>query len=130
MREATREQMARVEALALEHGRIEIHSLDEHGLLAVKVPNGYGYRSFKLDEDGEEITPPIDEVALRLPMDLVRRMLGDDVTQNAIDKSIMANYPDHAAGVMLQDDVTARIAELLATSERVRELARPEAVEG
>src|SRR3954471_4884457 len=119
MPDFSRQQMARVEELALEHGGVKVHPPDGESLVLVEVRDGYITRRVLLDEDGQQIQRPAETVVFHLPVDVVRRMVGDDVMAVALAEAAEAPYPEHRVGSVLQDDVAARIVELLATSEQV-----------
>lgn len=109
MRDFTREQMARVEELSVEFGAVKVHVPNARGLALVEGPDGY---EEWLDEDGIAVppTPPVELISVKLPLDILQRLLGED-------GDVWARWRlDH-----LSDEVTARILELLATSEMVTE---------
>lgn len=107
--EMTREQHARIESLANEHGGVKVYPPDEN--LIVKVE--FAGRTMMLNEDGDETIPPLDSIALRLPTDLVKRLLGADVVDDEIVSAADASYRDYRVGSSLQSAIEARIAELL-----------------
>lgn len=107
MRDFTREQMARVEELSVEFGAVKVHVPNARGLALVEGPDGY---EEWLDEDGIAVppTPPVELISVKLPLDILQRLLGEDGDMGAHRRP-------------LSDEVTARILELLATSEMVTE---------
>lgn len=107
--EMTREQHARIESLAIAHGGVMVHPPDDDCIVKVVVDG----RTIMLNEDGDETIPPLDSIALRLPTDLVKRLLGADVVDDEIVSAADSPYRDYRVGSSLQSAIEARIAELL-----------------
>lgn len=63
-----------------------------------------------------------ESLKMRVPVDVMRRLLGDDVLGAARDEafSMSLEDPEGYAAALLERDFLARLSELMATSERVR----------
>jgi hypothetical protein len=116
MTDLTREQEATIARLALAHPSVSVAPM-KNGIVKVEG----GGKSYLLDPDGQTVPEPVERAYMALPVDLLRRLLGDDVMDAALKDVATAAYPDHALATKLGDDVRARVIELLATSEAVRE---------
>jgi hypothetical protein len=116
MHEITREQESAIARLAIDHPSVAV-SPQEAGTVKVEA----GGRRYVLDGDGNYVSEPVEHAYMQLPVALLRRMLGDDVMDAALAAVVSRPYPDHALGNAIALDVQARILELLATSDAVRE---------
>src|SRR3954470_4268377 len=96
--EMTREQLARIELLTIEHGKVTVHPVDEHSICKVE----FAGRALMLDEDGEETIPPLESIPFRLPTEMVKRLLGADTVDAMIVQRADSPYPDHTVGNSLQ----------------------------
>lgn len=118
MTEITREQETAIARLAIDHASVAV-TPQEDGTVKVEA----GGQTLILDEDGNARPIVIERAYMALPVDLLRRMLGDDVVDAALGEAGARSYSDHSLGRILAPDVQARIVELMATSEAVRERA-------
>lgn len=114
--ELTREQEAKIASLAIDHSSVSVAPAEDG---SVKVTAGG--RAWLLNVDGNATAPVPEDARVGIPVDLLRRMLGEDVVDAALEQAQKAAYPEHALGFALQADTEARIAELLATSDQVRQ---------
>src|SRR4051794_18855415 len=113
MQELSREQEAAIARLAIDHPSVAV-SPQEDGTVKVTA----GGRGLIIDENGEAQPIVIDKAYMAIPVDLLRRLLGDDVVDAGLAEAGSLNYSDYSLGRILAPDVQARIIELLATSER------------
>jgi hypothetical protein len=118
MHDITREQEAAIARLAIDNPTVGV-TPQADGTVITEA----GGKRLILDPFGNATPEPVERAYLALPIDLLRRMLGDDVIDAALEDVAGAAYPDHALSARIGDDVRARILELLATSESVRERA-------
>jgi hypothetical protein len=73
MQEITREQEAAIARLAIDHASVAV-APQEDGTVKVTA----GSRTLVLDEDGNAAPEPITHGYVRIPVETLRRLLGDE----------------------------------------------------
>jgi hypothetical protein len=91
MQEITREQEAAIARLAIDHASVAV-APQEDGTVKVTAAS----RTLILDEDGNAAPEPITHGYIRIPIETLRRLLGDERMAEMLAKAAESPYPEHA----------------------------------
>lgn len=119
--EPTREQMAHVERLAIEHAprSVEVKLDPKARTLRATIRDG---ASFVFDENGDEVhADPPTTASIDVPLDLVRRLIGDGPVALAVEgvghsTSAVYDTRPYRLGDVIEAEVVAAVERLLATA--------------
>ena len=109
MQEITREQEAAIAQLAMTHDSVRVERQQQPHVVQVNV----GGKSLSIDEDGNVLPEPIETVPVRLPVGLLRDLLGAEAVEAGIAAVQAKTYPDIVLGQNVAADVRVEITRLL-----------------
>jgi hypothetical protein len=114
MQEITREQEAAIARLAIDHASVAV-APQEDGTVKVTA----GSRTLILDEDGNTAPEPITHGYVRIPVETLRRLLGDERMAEALTEAAESPYPEHALDQIVGREANAAILDALNGSRGV-----------
>lgn len=100
--ELTKEQEAVIAAMAIDHQSISVDPQDD-GSVIVRADG----RESTIAPNGVSSRSEPESAALRLPVSLLRSMLGDERMDEALAEVRGKTYPDHGLGRLIDADVHA-----------------------
>jgi hypothetical protein len=117
MTEITREQESAIARLAIDHASVAV-APQEDGTVKVTA----GSRTLILDEDGNAAPEQITHGYVRIPVDTLRRLLGDERMAEMLAKAAESPYPEHALNSTFGAEVCEAIGAALDRSEALGNL--------
>lgn len=109
MTEMTREQESAIARLAIDHASVAV-APQEDGTVKVTA----GSRVLILDEDGNSAPEPITHGYVRIPVETLRRLLGDERMDEALAEARNSPYAEHTLNTAVGHEANAAILAALA----------------
>ena len=103
MEELTRQQEAKIAELAIHHASVSVEPLEDGTVIA----RGDHKAEIRIDQNGRVSTPDPESAMFRLPVAMLRTMLGDTIMDAALNEVRGKAYSDHALGRLLDAEIHA-----------------------
>ena len=103
MPDITRDQEAKIAELAVEHASVSVDPQEDGTVIA----RGDHKAEVRISPDGKVSTPDPESAMFRLPVAMLRTMLGDTVMDAALNEVRGKAYSDHALGRLLDAEIHA-----------------------